>query len=798
MKRIKVIGVVVLVLLVVSAIFAGVSVQALSPTYEGESKLIKLSHETKVYYDSYGIPHIYADNEDDAFRTLGYVHAQDRLWQMELLRRIGTGRLSEVFGSKMLNTDKFFLSLGIDEATKQTVSELDLNSPTVRLSQAYLDGINQFIEEGPTPIEFYLTGIDKAPFQLEDIYNTVGYMAFSFAMAHKTDPLLTNIKDKLGAEYLKDLDLNVDPNTVWIKNHKEESKEALHNSIASSVTKALGALSLPLFEGSNSWVIAPEKTKKGKVIFANDPHIGFSQPAVWYEAHINTPNFEKYGYFMGGMPFPLLAHDRNLAYGMTMFENDDIDFFYEESHPTEKDKYRTKEGWSTYEKVNKIIKIKDSTDFEFTYRKTVHGPILNGIADQVKGERPIAMWWMFTQHKNELMDALYGMTHARNKSEFQDALPKIHAPGLNIMYGDAEGNVAWWASAKIYKDANSAHTKFVLQDTSDLKAPERYLDFSENPQAINPPWNYVYSANNQPDSIAGMPYPGYYLPENRAKRIVGLLEAKNDWSIDDVKGMINDVVSSVNPSIITDLNGVVNRGELSGEQISVLDKLLDWKGENNLDNIEPTVFHRWIYFFLKNTFADELGEEMFDQFLSTHLLKRTIAPMAAKNESIWWDNIETQSVVETKTQIVTESFVQAFEYLENDLGADNGAWTWEKVHTLEHPHPIGQVEALRSFFNVGPFPVEGTREVINNMAFNYDGDGMHHVTAGPSTRRVIDFSDIDNSMSILPTGQSGNPFSEHYDDQAEMYVKGEFRKMLMNEKEIKETSKSLLTFKPTE
>ena len=798
MKRIKVIGVVVLVLLVVSAIFAGVSVQALSPTYEGDSKLSKLSHETKVYYDSYGIPHIYADNEDDAFRTLGYVHAQDRLWQMELLRRIGTGRLSEVFGSKMLNTDKFFLSLGIDEATKQTVSELDLNSPTVRLSQAYLDGINQFIEEGPTPIEFYLTGIDKAPFQLEDIYNTVGYMAFSFAMAHKTDPLLTNIKDKLGAEYLKDLDLNVDPNTVWIKNHKEESKEALHNSIASSVTKALGALSLPLFEGSNSWVIAPEKTKKGKVIFANDPHIGFSQPAVWYEAHINTPNFEKYGYFMGGMPFPLLAHDRNLAYGMTMFENDDIDFFYEESHPTEKDKYRTKEGWSTYEKVNKIIKIKDSTDFEFTYRKTVHGPILNGIADQVKGERPIAMWWMFTQHKNELMDALYGMTHARNKSEFQDALPKIHAPGLNIMYGDAEGNVAWWASAKIYKDANSAHTKFVLQDTSDLKAPERYLDFSENPQAINPPWNYVYSANNQPDSIAGMPYPGYYLPENRAKRIVGLLEAKNDWSIDDVKGMINDVVSSVNPSIITDLNGVVNRGELSGEQISVLDKLLDWKGENNLDNIEPTVFHRWIYFFLKNTFADELGEEMFDQFLSTHLLKRTIAPMAAKNESIWWDNIETQSVVETKTQIVTESFVQAFEYLENDLGADNGAWTWEKVHTLEHPHPIGQVEALRSFFNVGPFPVEGTREVINNMAFNYDGDGMHHVTAGPSTRRVIDFSDIDNSMSILPTGQSGNPFSEHYDDQAEMYVKGEFRKMLMNEKEIKETSKSLLTFKPTE
>lgn len=674
MKRIKIIGVVVLVFLAASAIFAGVSVNILTPTYEGDGTLSKLSNETKVYYDSYGIPHIYAENEEDAFRTFGYVHAQDRLWQMELLRRIGTGRLSEVFGSKMLNTDKFFLSLGIDEATKKTVAELDKNSPTVQLSQAYLDGINQFIDEGPTPIEFYLTGIDKAPFQLEDIFNTVGYMAFSFAMAHKTDPLLTNIKDKLGSDYLKDLDLNVDPNTVWIKNHKEEAKEVLQNSIAASVSKALGDLSLPLFEGSNSWVLAPEKTKNGKVIFANDPHIGFSQPAVWYEAHINTPDFEKYGYFMGGMPFPLLAHDRNLAYGMTMFENDDIDFFYEETHPTEKDKYRTKGEWSTYEKVKKTIRIKDSTDYEFTYKKTVHGPILNGIADQVTGERPIAMWWMFTQHKNEVMDALYGMTHAKNKTEFQNALPKIHAPGLNIMYGDAEGNVAWWASAKIYKDANSAYTKFVLKDTSDLNAPERYLDFSENPQAINPPWKYVYSANNQPDSIAGMQYPGYYLPENRAKRIVGLLEAKNDWSLDDVEVMINDVVSSVNPSIIVDLNAAINRKELSDAQISLLDKLLDWKGENKLGNIEPTVFHRWMYFFLKNTFADELGDEMFKQFLSTHLLKRTIAPMAAKKESVWWDNIGTKEAVETKAQIVTTAFIEAYGALENELGPDSGVW----------------------------------------------------------------------------------------------------------------------------
>lgn len=337
MKKFKKIGWILLVLLVIIAFTAGISINTLTPTYEGQKQIPNLSSETNVYFDSYGIPHIYAQNEADAFRTLGYVHAQDRLWQMELLRRIGTGRLSEVFGSKMLNTDKFFLSLGIDEATKQTVANLDENSPMLRLSQAYLDGVNQFVAEGPTPIEFYLTGLEKAPFDVEDIYNTVGYMAFSFAMAHKTDPLLTNMKDKLGEAYLADLDLNIDPDTEWIKNYKNTKEYALQNSIAETVYNALSALSLPLFEGSNSWVIAPEKTKNGKVIFANDPHIGFSQPAVWYEAHISTPTFEKYGYFMGGIPFPILAHDHNLAYGLTMFENDDIDFYFEETHPTEKE-----------------------------------------------------------------------------------------------------------------------------------------------------------------------------------------------------------------------------------------------------------------------------------------------------------------------------------------------------------------------------------------------------------------------------------------------------------------------------
>ena len=783
-------------ILIILALIGVVVIFSFSPKYSGEQELSNLKDKVEVYYDDYGIPHIYAEEEEDAYRSLGYVHAQDRLWQMELLRRIAEGKLSQMFGEELVDTDKFFLSLGIDDASQKTVDQLDHNAPMVKLAQAYLDGVNQFQEEGPTPVEFYLTGIEKRPFTIKDIHNTMGYMAFSFAMAHKTDPLLTNIKNKLGPEYLRDLEIDVDSSTTLIKNYQPSSKDTLSNQMAAVVHKVLNKLPLPLFEGSNSWVIGSQKTKNGKVILANDPHIGFAQPSVWYEAHISTPNYEKYGYHMAGIPFPLLGHDRKLAYGITMFENDDIDFYYEEENPSDPTTYKTPNGWEKFEEVNKTIKVKDGQDISFSYKKSAHGPILNGIIDEVTGEQPIAMSWIYTKMENKVMEALYGITHAQNLSEFQEALPKIHAPGLNLMYGDAAGNIAWFASAQLYKMPDSTHTKFILDGSSGKDEPLEYLDFLENPMAINPPWNYVYSANNQPDSIAGMLYPGYYLPENRAKRIVKLLEPKDDWTRDDVEAMLLDGVSDVNAEIVTDLAKLMDVSQLDKSEIMALDKISAWKGENEIDSIAPTIYHRWIYALLKNTFEDELGPDMFQQLLSTHLHKRMIAPMAKKENSIWFDDIHTTDTVENKTNRVNQAFKMALKSLEADFGPNKKSWTWGKVHTLEHEHPIGKVKALRSFLNVGPFPIGATREVINNMAFRYNETGKYPVTSGPSTRRVIDFSDVENSTSILPTGQSGNPFSKHYKDQTKMFNNGEFRKMMMNKEEIIRTKKSLLTLKP--
>jgi len=760
------------------------------PTYEGEQKIKNIQNETTVYFDDFGVPHIYANSQKEAMTTLGYVHAQDRLWQMELLRRIAPGRLSEMFGSKLLKTDQFFAGLGINENSEKAIAKLEKNTEAYQLSMAYIDGINQYIEEGKTPIEFQILGINKDKFTLKDVYNIFGYMAFSFAMAQKTDPLLTDIRNKLGPEYLKDFGLDGSLGKMQIKNF--DGKTIDYSEISKSVASLLDNSPVPAFIGSNSWVIAPQKTKNGKVIFANDPHIAFSQPCTWYEAHIVVPNYEIYGYYLAGTPFPLLAHNRDYAYGLTMFENDDLDLFQEEDNPNDKSQYKTSNGFQNYTIRKETIKIKDSSNLVFEVRETQHGPIVNDLLDGIKGTKPVAMSWIYTQQNNQILEAVYSLSHSKNLDDFRKGISLIAAPGLNIMYGDAKGNIAWNTSGKLYKLDKSINPNFILNGTNGIDDQKEFLDFSKNPHAINPSWNYIYSANNQTEAVDGYLYPGYYLPQDRAKRISSLLQPKNNWTKDDVGKMINDNTSAIKPSITANLIAALNSKSFSSNEKLAVSILKKWNGSNNLKDIAPTIYQKWIYKYLKNTFEDELGETDFNMLLSTHILKQIIEPQSKNEISIWWDNVATKDKKETRAEILNKSFHEAILALEKQLGKDINSWTWDRVHTLEHQHPLGQVAALRSVFNVGSFEVPGSAEVINNLFFSFTDSGKYEVKGGPSTRRVIDFSDIENSLSILPTGQSGNPFSKHYNDQAEMYNSGKFRKMKMNKEEIVKTSTKLV------
>jgi penicillin amidase len=766
--------------------------KTLHPKYNGELELTNISKEVNVYYDVIGVPHVNAENQNDAYVALGYVHAQDRLWQMELIRRIAAGRLSEIFGEKLLDTDKFMSGLGIEENAEKTINNLDKNSESYKLTLAYLSGINQYIENGKTPVEFTLVGVDKEKYTIKDIYNVFGYMAFSFAVAHKTDPLLNEVKEKLGESYLNELIGAETQNLTFIKN---ETNSEIKAEFGKAMQNLFKELPISPFIGSNSWVIGADKTKNGKVIFANDPHIGFSQPSVWYQSHIKTPNYELYGFNLALVPFPLLGHNRDYAYGLTMFENDDVDFYIEENNPDNEMEYKTSTGYEKYKVINKRIKIKGRKDTVYQIKVSKHGPIMNDIINHLEDKRPIAMQWIYTKLENKILEVGYEISHAKSLSDFKVGASKLHAPGLNMMYGDAKDNIAWFASGKLYKVRDSLYTKTYLNGASGNDEILEYLDFDENPQAINPSWNYVYSANNQPDSIAGILYPGYYLNEDRAKRIVDLVTPKNDWTKEDVSKMLMDVTSPSASKIATNFINAIHKEGLTPSQKKAMSILKKWKGNYDLKEIGPVIYNRIVYEFQKNTFADEMGET-FNQFSNTPFIEKVLPVQMAREKSVWWDDVNTDDTVETKQEIVTKSFKAAFSFLENQLGENVENWTWNRVVSVEYEHAIGKAGGvLRKAFNVGPFVTSGGDQVINNQIYNIDSTGVYKVKAGPSTRRVVDFSDVENSLAIVPTGQSGRVFSKHYKDQAKKYLNGEFVKMEINQSEI-EKSENVLVLKP--
>ena len=765
--------------------------KTLHPVYNGEIKIKNTTEDVTVYFDDIGVPHINAQNQKDAYLALGYVHAQDRLWQMELVRRIAAGRLSEILGKELLSVDQFFSGLGIEEAANKTIASLDKSSQAYVLTQAYLDGVNQFIKNGKTPLEFILLGLEKEKYTIKDIYNVFGYMSFSFAVAHKTDPLLTEIKEKLGTPYLSELLGFADENLTV---NKTSISEKINATISRAVSSIMDDLPVSPFIGSNSWVIAPEKTKNGKVIFANDPHIGFSQPSVWYQNHIKTPDFEIYGFNIALMPFPLMGHNRAYAYGMTILANDDLNFYIEEDNPENSLEYKTIDGYEKYQLVDKTIHVKNALDTNFQVKVSRHGPIMNGLIKHVIDERPIAMNWIYTQLPNEMLEVSYGISHANSMRDFKKSVAKIHAPGLNVMYGDAKDNIGWFSSAKLYQLRDGLSSKTYLNGASGNDEIIEYLPFEENPQAINPTWKYVYSANNQPDSVRGKLYQGYYQPQDRAKRIVELLDEKNDFTKKDVSKMIYDVKSSTVSEISKGLLKSVEKSKGTASERKAFSIIENWDGSYLKTSVGPTIFNRFLYEFLKETYNDELGDS-FQLFINSQLQDQVLPLQVNREKSVWWDNISSKDKIETRTDIVNLAFKNAIVFLQNQLGENIEDWTWNRVLSIEHEHAIGKAGGLlRTFFNVGPFETIGGNEVINNQIFNLDSTGYYKVTAGPSTRRIVDFSDVENSLAILPTGQSGNVFSEYYKDQTEKYLEGEFVKMNLNQAEI-EQSKNVLTLK---
>ena len=795
-RRLIIVFSVLAIILLLLATAGGWYIHGKQPVRDGEIILRDLRAPVSVRYDERGVPHIRADSQTDLYRALGYVHAQDRLFQMEILRRLARGELAEVMGARLVETDRLFRSLRIREHAAAYVARQDKNTPTWQALQAYLDGINQYQDRHARPLEFDVLGIPKRPFTAEDTLSVGGYLAYSFAAAFRTEPLLTYVRDTLGPDYLAVFDLDWRPQGVL------DAKPALSRAdwksldhLARLSLAALRDAGLPQLEGSNAWVISGSRTQSGKPILAGDPHIRFSVPSVWYEAQLSAPGFELYGHHQALNPFAFLGHNMDFGWSLTMFQNDDVDLILEKTNPDNPNQVLHHGQWVDMAHSEQQILVKGEPPVTITLRQSPHGPIVNDVLGKLAGQAPVAMWWSFLVSENPVLDGLYEANRADTLKKMRSAAQKIHSPGLNIVWANARGDIGWWAAAQLPIRPDGVDPAFLLDGSTAQADKLGFYPFSANPQEENPARGYIVSANFQPLSPAGMRIPGYYNPAERGQQLDRQLrDPAIKWDLKTSAALQLGTRTDYAPSILRPLIPVLRDLVSDPWEQALVERLAGWQGDYPVDSVAATLFNQFLFELTSQVFHDELGDGMFQTLLSTRDLDAALPRLAADAQSPWWDNRATPAR-ENRADTVKAAWRASILHLTSVYGNDPAAWQWGKAHTLIHGHPLGSQKPLDRVLNVGPFAAPGAHEVPNNLSSRL-GRAPWPVSYGPSTRRLIDFADPAHSLGINPVGQSGVPFDRHYADQAEAFVKGEYVRQRFSEEDVAAHTEGTLRLVP--
>lgn len=746
------------------------------PQREGTLPLHGLSAPVSVRFDVQGVPHIQAQQEADAYRALGFLHAQERLFQMEILRRLARGELADLLGPSLLKADRLFRTLRLRERGDEFAEREDKNSREWQGLSAYLDGINQFQAQQPLPPEFALLGIQPRPFTPADTFSVMGYMAYSFAAAFRTEPVLTHIRDQLGCEYLVLFlpDAPCTPQPTLLKNADWHALQQL----SALVVQAPGA-GFATFEGSNAWAIAGSRTASGHPLLAGDPHIAFSAPQVWYSAHLQTPDFELYGQYHALIPFALLGHNRDFGWSLTMFQNDDLDLIAEPHD-------------AAFSHTQQTIAVKDAPPETLTLRRSEHGPIINDALGALAGPTPLALRWMFLDSDRSGLTALYQLNRARHLTQAREAAAGVAAPGLNIVWAATNGDIGWWAAGQLLERPPTANPAFILDGTQPEAAAPRWRPFTDNPQEENPERGYVLSANQQPS--AGEAPPGYYNQIDRYWRLREGVTAHSAHRPDDSRALQLDTGSGYPARLLAPLWEDL-RATVPAEQRFLLDELAAWDGRYAVDSRAAVLLVQFMRQLAHEAFADELGDDFFNALLDTRWPEEALRRLALDPASPWWDNRHTPEH-ETRATQVSHAWRLSVAHLEKTLGAP-AQWHWGRAHTLTFVHPLGRAPSLAPLLNIGPLPAMGGREVPNNLTHDLT-PAPWSVTYGPSIRRVIDFAEPQHAQASIPLGQSGHRLDRHYADRVDDYLAGRYQPQWLDDADINAHTESRLRFVPAQ
>jgi len=763
------------------------------PDFDGDVALRGLSAPVEVIRDANAVPHIYAASDPDAAFALGYAHAQDRLWQMELVRRVVQGRLSEIFGSPALPADRALRTLDFYGHSQRS---LDVLSPDLRaMLDSYAAGVNAYLDttDKPLPPEFQLLWHEPEPWQPADSVGLVKLLAAGLSGNAFSEVLRTRLMDQLDGDDIKTFD----------PPYPADSKPAIRDMAGLYQTLGLDRIVAAIPDtgppgASNNWVVDGQWTKSGKPLLANDPHLGMLAPSIWYAAHVNVDGSNIIGVTIAGIPSIILGRNDYIAWGFTNTGPDTQDLAIEDVNPEDTSEYRTPDGWQAFATREETIQVRFGGDETLTIRETRNGPVLDALADvtgDVTGDgQVIALKWTALSSDDTTIEAGYRFTKAKTVAEF-DAATKLHvSPMQSMVVADTAGNIGMIAPARVPLRGPDHQTGGLLPALgSDVQNDwQGYVPHAGLPRIINPSHGYIATANNK---IISDDFP-YYISSSwdapyRANRIEDMIEASRAHDVAGFETMLADNKSLLAEQLVPYLVSV----EPETDQMAAAQSLLrDWDATMEKNLAQPLIFHAALRQLHKKLYADELGDmaDSVGRRRETFLMNALSGDEAAAK---WCDNITTEQT-EHCTDVVRTALAAGLEDLNKLYGDDMGDWRWGAAHPVVNNHlPFGFFPVTRDIFNIerdsagGPYTVNrgqtgsGSRPFANVHAAGY--------------RAVFDFADLDNSIYIISTGQSGNPASPWYDTFATLWADGGHIPMTTDRTAIESGALGTLRLRPS-
>ncbi|HEY2628575.1 MAG TPA: penicillin acylase family protein, partial [Usitatibacter sp.] len=743
------------------------------PAIDGTATIAGISAPIEIIRDADAIPHVFAASKLDGLFGLGYVHAQDRLWQMEFQRRIANGRLSELrgVGERLFETDRFIRTLGLAQVAERTISHSD--AETLASLKAYAAGVNAFIDSGAVlPIEFHIFGVEPEPWKPADTLAWLGVMALDLSGNYRTELTRVRFAAKIGRERVNEI---IPPypgdSAAPLPDFKQLYAEV------DPTAKALLAAT-PNHEqsvGSNNWVVDGTRSETGKPLLANDPHLGLQAPALWYLVHLSTPGGNVVGGTMPGVPFVVLGRNDNLAWGFTTTTSDTQDLFVERVAPGDAASYMTPKGAVKFEVREEVIRV-GAEERRITVRSTRHGPVISDAMKIAAQAAPkgyvLALAWPALSEDNGVARAGFALNRARTRGELVAALKDFDAPQQNVVYADREGHIGFIAPAlvPVRRADNEAMGRVPVPGWDPKYDWQGFIPYDKLPAIQDPPSHHIVTANNKITPPGYKPFISYdWFPPYRADRIEAMLAATPKHSLDSFARIQADVQSASAREMLA-VALAAKPGTDPGREAQAM--LKGWKGAMTVDDAAPLVYAAWYRELTRLVYADELGD-LFKDSWEQRLQFMASVMKGERGLDRWCDDVTTPAR-ETCAQRSALAFDRAAEDLGKRYGRASG-WRWGLAHPAAGDHrPLGRFPVIGSLFNVDPETPGDSFTVDVGHYFVGDDERPFANRHAASLRALYDLADLDRSRFMQSTGQSGNILSPWYSNFAERWARVEY------------------------